>query len=128
MYIHNVYTKMKDLFDAEVYCNKCNVKTKKSYQLRDGFRLRFFECPKCKQRWYHPIDLKEYEEFKSLKKRTFNVKLRMVGNSFSVTIPREIIDFEERFAQLEKEVDKILRLSLEAPGKLSLYFRKFLEE
>ena len=119
---------MKDIFDAEVLCNKCNVKTKKGTSIRDGFKIRFFECPKCHQRWIHPADKKEYDELKDLQKRKFDVKLRMVGNSFSVTIPREIIDFEEKFAQLEKEMDRMIRLSLDEPGKLSLRFRKFFKE
>jgi len=128
MYIHPVYTKMKDIFDANILCDKCNIKTDKKVILRDGFRLRYFECPKCKQKWYHPADQKEYDAFKNLKQRQFDVKLRMVGNSFSVTIPREIIDFEEKFAQLEKEVNHMLRLSLDEPGKVILRFRQFLGE
>ena len=52
----------------------------------------------------------------------------MVGNSFSVTIPKEIIDFEENFKDMEQEMDKIMRLTLDEPGKLSLYFRRLMEE
>jgi len=63
----------------------------------------------------------------NLRKRHFDVKLRLGGNSFSVTIPREIIDFEEKFIQIEKEMDKMMRLSLEEPGKVSIYFRKLME-
>ena len=121
-------TQMKDIFETNVLCNKCNIKTNKAAILKDGFRLRYFECPKCSQRWYHPSDIKEYEAFKVLKQRTFSVKLRMVGNSFSVTIPREIIEFEEKFAQIEKEIEQIMRLSLDEPGKICLYFKKDLEE
>ena len=102
---------MKDIFNADIVCNECNTKTRKGIQVKDGFRLRYFECPKCKQKWIHPNDSKEYEEFKHLKKRQFDVKLRMVGNSFSVTIPREIIDFEEKFAQMQREMDNMIRLS-----------------
>ncbi len=118
---------MKDIFHANIQCDKCNVKTDKKVAIKDGFKLRFFECPKCNQKWQHPTDFKEYQKFKELQKRHFDVKLRMVGNSFSVTIPREIIDFEEKFIQMEKEMDKMMRLSLEQPGKLSLYFRKLME-
>ena len=117
---------MKDMFDADIVCNQCNIKTNKGCQVRDGFKIRFSECPKCKEKFYHPADIREYQEFKTLKRRHFNVKLRMVGNSFSVTIPREIIDFEEKFAQMEKEMNQMLRLSLDEPGKLSLRFRKII--
>jgi hypothetical protein len=118
---------MKDIFQANLLCDKCNIKTDKKVAVKDGFKLRFFECPNCSQRWQHPTDFKEYQEFKELQKRHFDVKLRMVGNSFSVTIPREIIDFEEKFKQMEKEMDKMMRLSLEEPGKVSIYFRKLME-
>lgn len=132
IYILFVYTsrihKMKDMFEADIICNKCNVKTKKQEQIKDGFKLRYSECPKCKQKFYHPADIKEYKEFQDLKQRQFDVKLRMVGNSFSVTIPREIIDFEEKFAQMKKEMDQMLRLSLEEPGKIMLRFRKWMGE
>ena len=60
----------------------------------------------------------------TLRNRDFQVKLRMVGNSFSVTIPREIIEFEEKFRQIEKEMDKMIHMSLQEPGKLTLFFKK----
>jgi hypothetical protein len=112
---------MKDIFNANMLCDKCNIKTDKKIAIKEGFKLRFFECPQCKEKWYHPTDMKEYQEFKALRQRHFDVKLRMVGNSFSVTIPREIIEFEEKF---EKEINNMMRLSLEEPGKLSIRFRK----
>ncbi len=119
---------MKDIFEAEILCPKCNKKTKKDEEIRKGFRLRFFECSKCNEKIYHPLDVREYQEFNRLKHRNFQVKLRMVGNSFSVTIPKEIIDFEEKFQRMEQELDKIMRLNLEEPGKISLYFRKMMEK
>jgi NAD-dependent SIR2 family protein deacetylase len=119
---------MKDIFDAELICPDCKVKTKKGYNIKEGYRIRYFKCPKCNQKIYHPLDLKQYREFQKLKQREFQVKLRMVGNSFSVTIPKEIIDFEERFEEMKKEMDKIMRLTLEEPGKISLYFRRLFEK
>ena len=119
---------MKDIFQAEVLCPDCNIKTEKLVELREGYRLRFFKCPKCSQVIYHPLDISRYSEFKKLKEREFEVKLRMVGNSFSVTIPKEIIDFEEDFLRLEEEMNKMMRLTLEEPGKINIYFRKLLGE
>jgi NAD-dependent SIR2 family protein deacetylase len=119
---------MKDIFDAEVLCPGCKTRTKKKTGIKEGYRLRFFECPKCSQKIYHPLDIKQYEEFNRLKQREFQVKLRMVGNSFSVTIPKEIIEFEEKFKQMEEEMDRVMRLTLEEPGKINLHFRKLLEE
>ena len=130
--IHPVYTgvkkKMKDLFDASILCNECNIKTRKNSINKEGFEIRYSECPRCNEKWYHPTDMKEYGEFKKLRNREFHVKLRMVGNSFSVTIPKEIIAFEEKFTQMEKEMDRMMKLSLEKPGRLRLCFKDLLEE
>ncbi len=119
---------MKDIFEAEVLCPDCKTKTERKAILKEGYRIRFFYCPKCSTKIYHPLDLEKYKAFKKLKQREFQVKLRMVGNSFSVTIPKEIIDFEENFKDMEQEMDKIMRLTLDEPGKLSLYFRRLMEE
>ncbi len=113
---------MKDMFDADIVCSRCNIKTKKDSLSKEGFSLRYSECSLCAEKWYHPSDLRDYEKFKSLKERDFHVKLRMVGNSFSVTIPKEIIQFEEQFNRMEKEMDKIMKLCLDKPGRLSLHF------
>lgn len=118
---------MRDIFDAEIRCNSCNLKTNKNSILKEGFSLRYSECPKCKEKWYHPSDIKDYEEFRKLKEREFHVKLRMVGNSFSVTIPKEIIEFEEQFNRMEREMDKIMKLCLDKPGRLSLQFSEEME-
>lgn len=111
---------MQDIFDHIVLCSKCNSKTNKNYAIKDGFKLRVLECPKCNNIIYHPGDLKDYENFKNLKARDFNVKLRMVGNSFCVSIPKEIMDFHREF---EKEFNDLVRLSLEGPGKIGIFFR-----
>jgi DNA-directed RNA polymerase subunit M/transcription elongation factor TFIIS len=119
---------MKDIFDAKISCPECGGLMLKAQEAREGFRLRFLKCKKCPETIYHPLDLREYKEFNKLRERNFQVKLRMVGNSFSVTIPKEIIEFEEEFAQMEKEMNNIMRLTLEEPGRLSLHFRKLLEK
>ena len=120
--------KMNDLFDAEIMCKDCKIETIKNELINEGFKLRYSECPKCEDKWYHPTDLRDYEKFKKLKAREFHVKLRMVGNSFSVTIPKEIIEFEEQFNQMEKEMDKIMKLCLDQPGRLSLHFNEDLNK
>lgn len=115
---------MEDIFNTTILCDKCNIKTKKITIIKDGFKIRALECPKCKKKWFHPLDYRNYKDFINLTKRDFQVKLRMVGNSFSVTIPKEIIEFEEKFKQLEKEMDKMIHMSLTEPGKLMLFFKK----
>ena len=115
-----MYT-MKDIFDHKVMCNYCDIKTSKNFAIRDGFRLRVLECPKCRDIIYHPADMKEYKDYKKLKKQNFNVKLRMVGNSFCVSIPKELIDFHN---EMEREFNNLVRLNLECPGKIGLFFMR----
>jgi len=38
--------------------------------------------------------MNEYLKFSKLKQKHFKVKLRRIGNSFSATIPNEIIEFK----------------------------------
>ncbi len=109
----------QDVFDHVVLCNKCNSRTRKNLAVKDGFQLRILECPKCSNIIYHPGDIKDYEDFMRLKAREFDVKLRMVGNSFCVSIPKELIDFHKDF---EKEFNDLVRLSLDGPGKISMFF------
>jgi hypothetical protein len=54
-----------------------------------------------------------------LRKKEFNVKMRFVGNSYAVSIPREIVDFMK---EQEKIMDEMVRLSFEEFGRISLVF------
>ena len=121
MYILNVYTKMADIFETTIFCEDCNRKTAKNEIFRNGFRIRSWECPSCRKTWYHPADKQEYDEFQKLKQKQFQVKLRMVGNSYAISIPREIIDFEEEF---NRELNELISISMEEPGKVSLFLHK----
>lgn len=107
---------MKDLFDTIIICKNCNERTEKGSVIKDGFELRSWKCPSCGEIWIHPADLKEYEDFKKIKQKEFQVKLRMVGNSYTVSIPKEIIEFGE----IKK--DKIVKVCLDQPEKVTLSF------
>jgi len=114
---------MEDIFNNTILCNQCQEKTTDLSVFKEGFRLRAKKCPNCNKIIYHPLDLEEYNNFDKLKHKQFQVKLRMVGNSYTVSIPKEIIDFHE---ELNKEIDQLIKLSLEEPGKLSLFFNNFM--
>ncbi len=109
---------MEDIFNAELLCNECHGKTKKSYVIKDGFKIRTWHCNKCNKKWHHPSDIEEYKCYMNLKNKDFQVKLRPVGNSWTVSIPREIINFQE------VTQTKIVRLSMHEPGKVMLHFTK----
>ena len=112
---------MEDIFNHEILCRVCNIKTIDADVNRGGYRLRAKRCPKCSKLIYHPLDLKEYENFNKLKNKRFQVKLRFVGNSYAVSIPKEIIDFQEEF---HREINKLINMSLEEPEKLTLFFSR----
>lgn len=108
-----------DLFDNTVLCKECNVRMSKGESVRNGFLLRFLECPRCKQKTYHPQDIAEYKNFSQLKSKMFKVKLRIVGNSHAVSIPKDILDF---FNHTEEMAERMVTVALEEFNKVSLMF------
>ena len=114
---------MADMFDNIVLCKRCNIKMEKVKVLRDGFVLRTLKCPECSQKIYHPSDIEEYGRFSHLRDKAFKVKLRIVGNSYAVSIPKEIVNF---IHEQERIMDDIVRLSFEEAGRIALIFGKHL--
>jgi hypothetical protein len=110
---------MTDIFDNKILCAKCDIQMKPTNLGRDGFILRAVICPKCNSKIIHPKDEQEYNDFINLKKKEFNVKMRFVGNSYAVSIPREIVDF---MREQEKIMDNMVRLCFEEFGRISLNF------
>lgn len=92
---------------------------------KNGFLLRAIICPGCNCKLIHPIDEQEYNKFINLKNREFRVKMRLVGNSYAVSIPREIVNFMQN---QEKIMDNMVRLCFEDFGRVSLNFNKLLEK
>ncbi len=134
-YLYNIVTNQKmDLFDNTVLCRNCSKKMIQSFVEKDGFRLRALKCPSCSNIIIHPSDIEEYNKFKQLRGRQFHVKLRMVGNSYTVSIPREIVNFmQDAESEMEKERKKMhekisrnmqdmMTLAFEEFGKMSLMF------
>ncbi len=97
--------KMTDLFDNIIICKDCGKRMKKAEIVRNGIPIRYAFCEKCGKKEYHPLDIERYKEFQQLKQRPFRVKLRMVGNSYAVSIPRQIIDFFSDAKKLTEEVE-----------------------
>ncbi|MBT3324061.1 hypothetical protein HN681_03625 [archaeon] len=117
---------MKDIYNTTILCDKCSSKTIKGHVTKNGFDIRLWHCPKCKKQWYHPLDIEAYKEYIELKKKDYKVKLRPVGNSWVISIPKEIINFQQ-----DQTETKIVSLSMDEPGKLSLKFkrvRKFIKQ
>lgn len=110
---------MVDLFDNTILCKKCNKKMKRADFERNGFLIRTLKCGRCGQRVLHPTDEEEYRKFINLRNKQFNVKMRLVGNSYAVSIPKEIVSF---MRHQEKIMDDMVRLCFEDFGRLSLNF------
>jgi hypothetical protein len=110
---------MKDVFDYQVLCRKCGLVMKQDTIAKNGFELRLLKCVDCGEKLIHPGDLKDYENFSNLQNKVFKVKLRLVGNSYAVSIPKEIVEF---MREQEKMLDNMVRLAFEDCGRLSLRF------
>ena len=112
---------MVDIFDNTILCNKCNTRMKKADIVKHGFVFRAVICPKCDEKIIHPVDEQEYHRFINLRNKQFNVKMRLVGNSYAVSIPKEIVLF---MREQEKLMGDMVRLCFEDKGRLSLNFQE----
>jgi len=112
---------MEDIFDHTILCSKCDKKMRPKLLSKNGFNLRTVRCNNCGKSVVHPEDKKEYEEFVRLKEKEYNVKMRMVGNSYAVSIPREIVDFMQ---EQENMMNNMVKLCFEEAGRIRLDFDK----
>ncbi len=110
-----------DIFDQKILCRKCNSPMKKSEIYKNGFVFRAVVCSngKCGEKIIHPADESEYNKFVNLKNKDFRVKMRMVGNSYAVSIPMEIVQFMN---EQKRKMDEMVKLCFEDAGRLSLNF------
>ena len=116
---------MEDLFDNPILCKNCDIKMQKVKFMKNGFMFRAVQCTKCGNKILHPEDNAEYNNYLKLRDKHFSVKMRMVGNSYTISIPREIANF---INEQNKLMDDMCRLTLEKMGKVSLIFTKLNEE
>ncbi|MBM3232103.1 hypothetical protein FJZ21_01865 [Candidatus Pacearchaeota archaeon] len=110
---------MTDIFDNIILCKNCNIKMQKTIVKKNGLELRAVICNKCKDQIIHPADLNSMENFNQIKDKKYDVKLRVVGNSHAISIPKEIVEFIQH---QEKMMDDMVRLCFEDMNKLSLRF------
>ena len=99
---------------------------KKTKFVKNGFVLRGVACPNesCNEKIIHPIDEQEYNKFINLRNKEFKVKMRLVGNSYAVSIPKEIVSFMN---EQEKIMNDMVKLCFEDFGKLSLSFGDYVD-
>ncbi|MBS3072268.1 hypothetical protein J4477_00335 [Candidatus Pacearchaeota archaeon] len=111
----------EDIFNHTVICKNCSKPMEKTKIFKNGFCFRALQCAKCDIKIIHPEDKLEYQNFLKLRNKQFNVKLRMVGNSYTVSIPKEIVNF---INEQDKIMDEMVKLSFEKMGKLALIFNE----
>ncbi|MBI2044287.1 hypothetical protein HYT24_02905 [Candidatus Pacearchaeota archaeon] len=110
---------MRDIFDNKILCSKCSMEMNKANISKNGFIIRAVICPNCNEKVLHPVDEENYNKYINLKNKEFNVKMRLVGNSYAVSIPKEIVSF---INTQQKIMDEMVRLCFEEMGKLSINF------
>ena len=110
---------MADIFENKILCSKCDIKMKPIEIEKNGFILRAVQCPECNSKIVHPKDEQEYEQFSHLKNKVFKVKMRIVGNSYAVSIPKEIVNF---IHEQEKIMDNMVRMCFDNARRLNLMF------
>ena len=125
-----------DLFENTVLCKDCGKKMKPCFVEKEGFKIRALQCPSCSNKILHPSDIEEFNRFNSLRNRQFHVKLRMVGNSYTVSIPREIVNFmreeeqennvhqnmQEHMHKQMQAMEQMVTLAMEEANKIGLSF------
>lgn len=118
------YNQMEDVFDNKILCKNCNRQMKKARLNKNGFVMRAVVCERCGSRIVHPLDEQDYNKFKNLRNKEYKVKMRIVGNSYAVSIPKEIASFMKRQQKTFEELDQMVSLCFEDFGRLSLNFKK----
>lgn len=110
---------MGDIFENKVLCNKCEKVMRPVLVSKNGFNLRALKCDKCNEVLIHPQDKIEYDEFMRLKQKEYEVKMRMVGNSYTVSIPKEMVSF---MREQKNIVDSMVKMCFTEPHKISMAF------
>jgi len=95
---------------------------------KNGFLFRAMVCENCSEKILHPLDEENYNKFINLRNKEFSVKMRLVGNSYAVSIPKEIVSFMNTQEKEFNELDKMVKLCFEEMGRLSLNFGENLNE
>jgi hypothetical protein len=113
---------MADIFDNTILCKGCKKEMQKVNISKNGFLVRAMICPKCGAKIMHPVDEQEYNRYIHLRGREFRVKMRMVGNSYAVSIPKEIVSF---IREQEKAFNDMVNLCFEEMGRVSMSFGTF---
>ncbi|PIN82002.1 hypothetical protein COV11_00200 [Candidatus Woesearchaeota archaeon CG10_big_fil_rev_8_21_14_0_10_30_7] len=85
---------MRDIWEEHLHCSTCNKKAEQIILSKDNFKLRSWKCKQCRKTWNHPLDQVKLSEWQNIKDQEFIVKIREVGNSAVISLPKEILNFK----------------------------------
>ena len=108
-----------DIFERTILCNKCEERMQKVKIVKNGFGMRGLACPSGHDKIIHPDDLVEFEKFKELRRKDFKVKMRIVSNSYAISIPKEIVSFMQ---EQEAAMNDMGKLCFEDAGRVTVRF------
>ena len=116
---------MTDIFDAMIMCKECKREMQSTIVEKSGLELRAVKCSSCGDMIIHPADVQSYAHFNDIKGKTFAVKLRAVGNSHAISIPKEIVSFLDEMKSVHKEMNDMVRLCFKDFDTLSVRFGSY---
>ena len=112
---------MNDIFENTIFCKECNSEMEETKIVKNGFLLRTIICKDCKEKIIHRLDEHNYNKFINLNNKKYSEKLRLIRNSYAISIPKEIVSFMNSQRTM---MDDMVRLCFEEMGKLSLSFNE----
>lgn len=99
----------------EIPCECGAMASKRTIKYKD-YEVRGWVCEKCKKEYIHPEDSLKISKLEALKKEHVKVKIRTVGQSLVITLPKEVAevyDLEKgETVELLPENFKKLRIAL----------------
>ena len=75
----------------EIPC-ECGRMASRSTVKYKEYEVRGWVCKKCKKEYIHPEDSLKISKLEALKKSGMKVKIRTVGQSLVITLPKEIAE------------------------------------
>ena len=78
----------------EIPC-ECGHMASKSTVKHKDYEVRGWVCKKCKKEYIHPEDSIKISKLEALKKTGIKVKIRTVGQSLVITLPKELAELYE---------------------------------
>ncbi len=75
----------------EIPCECSSMASKSTVKYKE-YEVRGWICRKCKKEYVHPEDSIKISKLEALEKNRIRVKIRTVGQSLVITLPKEIAE------------------------------------